>query len=218
MRSATPRERCRQPESNRRPRLERPRCLTALHHGGVAGSRDARGPRLRKSRVPRPRPCCRTSGEGVEPSWARGPTGSPARRLSVRPAGRSPRSTTRPEHDKKAAGRGEDADPPENGAADPSRGSAETGAAPDGPERIRTPLPLCKRGVLPLHHGPARPAEESNLHERRAPTRTLPLVSSLAPFRSASRTGRKVQVPAVSPVLFWQHFTTRPRGTCSRGG
>lgn len=72
--------------------------------------------------------------------------------------------------------------------------------------------------MLPLHHGPLRPAEESNLHGLKEPTRTLPLDSSLAPCRSASRTSeRMVQVPAISLVLFWQHWTTRPQGTCSRG-
>ncbi len=29
---------------------------------------------------------------------------------------------------------------------------------------------------------------------------------------------RRVQAPAVRPVLFWQHSTQRPQGTCSRGG
>ena len=44
MRSVAPRQRCRQPESNRRPTFEGRRCLTALHHDGVAAPRFARGP------------------------------------------------------------------------------------------------------------------------------------------------------------------------------
>ena len=51
MRSVAPRQRCRQPESNRRPTFEGRRCLTALHHDGVAAPRFARGPRLCKSRI-----------------------------------------------------------------------------------------------------------------------------------------------------------------------
>ena len=61
MRSVAPRQPCRQPESNRRPTFEGRRCLTALHHDGVAAPRFARGPRLCKSRILGARPCCRHS-------------------------------------------------------------------------------------------------------------------------------------------------------------
>src|SRR3989454_10926088 len=46
MASVAPQQRCRQPESNRRPTFEGRRCLTALHHDGAAAPRFARGPRL----------------------------------------------------------------------------------------------------------------------------------------------------------------------------
>ena len=59
--SVAPQQRCRQPESNRRPTFEGRRCLTALHHDGVAAPRFARGPRLCKSRILGARPCCRHS-------------------------------------------------------------------------------------------------------------------------------------------------------------
>ena len=61
MHSVAPQQRCRQPESNRRPTFEGRRCLTALHHDGVAAPRFARGPRLCKSRILGARPCCHPS-------------------------------------------------------------------------------------------------------------------------------------------------------------
>ena len=56
--AVAPQQRCRQLESNRRPTFEGRRCLTALHHDGVAAPRFARGPRLCKSRILGARPCC----------------------------------------------------------------------------------------------------------------------------------------------------------------
>src|SRR3989442_15019121 len=82
MASVAPQQRCRQPESNRRPTFEGRRCLTALHHDGVAAPRFARGPRLCKSRILGPRPCC-------HPSPLRKSGGPPGRKA------RQPASPTR---------------------------------------------------------------------------------------------------------------------------
>ena len=139
MRSVAPRQPCRQPESNRRPTFEGRRCLTALHHDGVAAPRFARGPRLCKSRI-------LGLDHAAIPRLMRKnvPTRHPHRRPT-------------------------------------------TGDRGSGLERIRTPPPLCKSGVLPLHHEPnvrrrSRTFKGPKAHQESA------RVSGLAPCRSASRT------------------------------
>lgn len=114
MASVAPQQRCRQPESNRRPTFEGRRCLTALHHDGVAAPRFARGPRLCKSRILGARPCCHHS---------------PLRK-SGGPRERKARQPASPARD--------------------SASSSDIGDRRSGLERIRTPPPLCKSGVLPI--------------------------------------------------------------------
>lgn|SRR6266567_1719476 len=66
--------------------------------------------------------------------------------------------------------------------------------------RLRFARPAC----FQLHHEPIRPAKESNLQGLPRAHQESAHDSGLAPCRSASRTTteRKVQVPAVSLVLF----------------
>src|SRR5436309_10703590 len=56
--------------------------------------------------------------------------------------------------------------------------SSTTGDRRSGLERIRTPPPVCKTGVLPLHHEPDRPAKESNLLGPFGPTRYPPTIAA----------------------------------------
>ena len=98
MHSVAPQQRCRQPESNRRPTFEGRRCLTALHHDGVAAPRFARGPRLCKSRI-LTRPCCHRGAQEKRRAYEgkQGPSSGVAdpSRLGLRLMARRPPQWTR---------------------------------------------------------------------------------------------------------------------------